>query len=84
MLPHQRQSSSEPHKEYCSSQQLYEKMKKCKQKKHYDKSFPFEIGDKANSLNNVNLSRNKRWLADEVSVVFHFFFFTFCSAANTN
>lgn len=70
MLPHQSHTSHESRREHCASQRLYEKMKKCKQK-HFDKNVPFRMDDKANQLksdSDESLSRNKRWLADEVGL----------------
>lgn len=70
MLPHRSHTSHESHREHCASQRLHEKMKKCKQK-HFDKKYLFRMDDKVNQLKSdsaENLSRNKRWLADEVGL----------------
>lgn len=77
MLPHRSHNSHESHREHCASQRLHEKMKKCKQK-HFGKTFPIQLDDKANQLKggdfDKSLSRNKRWLADEVGLGSCFFF----------
>lgn len=83
MLPHQMQmhtSFTEPTRHYCASQRLHEKMMNRKRQRT-DESLNVGLSDKnAINENDEYLSRNKRWLADEVICVFRlniFFFFKF-------
>lgn len=80
MLPHNIQiTSHEPiSRHYCASQQLHEKIIKNKRTQS-DKPFTLELNNSNNKLNaensdssineitNEHLSRNRRWLADEVN-----------------
>lgn len=70
MLPHQtKPSSHDPTKHYCASQRLHEKIIN-RNRAQFDGALDLGLSDK-NTINdpvtNEYLSRNKRWLADEVS-----------------
>lgn len=71
MLPHQQQTSiNDPTKHFCASQRLHDKLKKGKKHQSFDDALHLELSDKhtiTDPVSDEHLSRNKRWLADEVS-----------------
>lgn len=68
MLPHHHQTLSNDPKEHdCASQRLHEKMKR-RVGAPFEKLMHFESSTRNTDDSSEYLSRNKRWLADEVGL----------------